>query len=180
MTDQSHAQGNDQSPTVDSAEIDKFIAMADQWWDPTGKFGPLHKLNPVRLAYIRDQACHRFNRDARADRPLDGLRLLDIGCGGGLLSEPMARLGADVIGADAAMINIGIARHHADEQGLVIDYRCASAESLVAAGEQFDIILNMEVIEHVADIRVFLSSCAALLKPNGLMVMSSINRTSKA
>ncbi len=180
MTDQSRAQGDDHGPSVDSAEIGKFAAISDEWWDPTGKFKPLHKLNPVRLAYIRDQACHRFDRDARANRPLDGLRLLDIGCGGGLLSEPMARLGADVMGADAALKNIRVAQHHANEQGLVIDYGCATAETLAAAGEKFDIILNMEVIEHVADIRVFLSSCAAMLKPHGLMVISSINRTPKA
>src|SRR5690606_15425242 len=154
---------------IDPEEIERFARMAAEWWDPTGKFRPLHRFNPVRLAYIRDQLAARFDRDSRAARPLQGLRILDIGCGGGLLSEPMARLGAEVVGADASPTNIEVARLHAQESGLVIDYRATTAEALADAGEQFDVILNMEVVEHVADVGLYLEKCAAMVKPGGLM-----------
>lgn len=154
--------------------------MAAEWWDPNGKFRPLHKFNPVRLAYIRDQVAAHFGRDARAPKPFDGLRFLDIGCGGGLLCEPMARLGATVVGADAADTNIEVARLHAAEAGVKIDYRATTAETLADAGERFDVILNMEVVEHVADIDLFIGKCGEMLKPGGIMFVATINRTLKA
>lgn len=166
--------------TIDDSEIAKFQAMAAEWWDPEGKFRPLHMLNPCRLDYITSQIAAEFDRDLTAPAPFAGLRILDIGCGGGLLSEPMARLGADVVGADAAEGNIPVARVHAEEQGLDIDYRHTTAEALAAAGETFDVILNMEVVEHVADPLAFLTACHALLKPGGLMTCSTINRTPKS
>ena len=138
--------------------------MAAEWWDPNGKFRPLHMMNPVRLDYITRQIAAEFGRDLTAERPFEGLRLLDIGCGGGLLSEPMARLGADVVGADAAERNIPVARVHAEQSGLTIDYRHTSAEALAAGGEQFDVVLNMEVVEHVADPQAYLTACHDLLK----------------
>ena len=165
------------SSTVDTAEIAKFEAMAAEWWDPEGKFRPLHMLNPCRLDYITAQIAAEFDRDLTADAPFSGLRLLDIGCGGGLLSEPMARLGAGVVGVDAAGGNIPVARLHAEQAGLQIDYRNTTAEALAAAGERFDVILNMEVIEHVSDPAGFLHSCHDLLNPGGLMICSTINRT---
>lgn len=164
----------------DAAELEKFQRMATEWWDPDGKFKPLHKFNPVRLAYIRDQACAHFGRDAASIRPLDGLRLLDVGCGGGLLCEPMARLGASVTGIDALEQNIEIARLHAEEVGLDIDYRATTAEDLRAAGETFDIVLNMEVVEHVADPAAFLADCGRLVAPGGLVFAATLNRTAKA
>lgn len=167
--------------SVDPAEIAKFEAMADAWWDPHGKFRPLHRLNPVRLAYIRDQACRRFGRDAKSSTPLEGLDLLDIGCGGGLLSEPMARMGAHVTGIDASQRNIAIAGLHAQRMGLAIDYRCQAVEALAESGAQrFDIILNMEVIEHVADTEGFMTASINLLKPGGMMVVATLNRTAKS
>ncbi len=166
--------------SVDPSEIAKFQALADGWWDPNGKMRPLHRLNPVRLAYIRDRVAAHFGRDPKADRPLAGLRLLDIGCGGGLLCEPMARLGAIVVGVDAAERSIAIARHHAEIGGLEIDYRATTAEALAEAGERFDIVLNTEVIEHVADPEAFLGTTLGLLSPGGAMVLSTINRTAKA
>jgi 2-polyprenyl-6-hydroxyphenyl methylase/3-demethylubiquinone-9 3-methyltransferase len=166
--------------SIDPAEIAKFAAMADEWWDPTGKFRPLHRLNPTRLAFIRDRAAARHGRDLLSPRPLAGLRLVDIGCGGGLLSEPLARLGARVTGIDAGEKNIGVARHHAGESGLDIDYRVASAEALAAAGEQFDIVLAMEVIEHVADPAGFMAACASLVAPGGLLIVATLNRTAKS
>ncbi len=171
---------NGATQTVDSAEVAKFEAMAAEWWDPDGKFKPLHMLNPCRLDYITAQIAAEFGRDMKADRPFEGLRLLDIGCGGGLLSEPMARLGADVVGADAAERNIPVARVHAEQSGLEIDYRHTTAEALAAAGERFDVVLNMEVIEHVPDPLAYLSACQALLKPGGLMICSTINRNPKS
>ncbi|MEM9010786.1 MAG: bifunctional 2-polyprenyl-6-hydroxyphenol methylase/3-demethylubiquinol 3-O-methyltransferase UbiG [Pseudomonadota bacterium] len=162
---------------ADPAEIAKFEAMAAEWWDPHGKFRPLHLMNPVRLDYITAQIAAEFGRDMKAPAPLQGLRLLDIGCGGGLLSEPMARLGAEVVGADAAAGNIPVARLHAEQSGLVIDYRHTLAEDLVAAGETFDIVLSMEVVEHVPDPGAYLAACAALLRPGGLMICSTLNRT---
>ncbi|MBY6056378.1 bifunctional 2-polyprenyl-6-hydroxyphenol methylase/3-demethylubiquinol 3-O-methyltransferase UbiG [Leisingera daeponensis] len=166
--------------TVDPAEIAKFEAMAAEWWDPNGKFKPLHMLNPCRLDYITSQIAGEFGRDLTSQRPLEGLRLLDIGCGGGLLSEPMARLGATVVGADAAGGNLPVARIHAEQSGLDIDYRHTTAEALAEAGEQFDVVLNMEVVEHVADPLSYLTATKELLKPGGLEICSTINRNPKS
>ncbi|RYC04486.1 bifunctional 2-polyprenyl-6-hydroxyphenol methylase/3-demethylubiquinol 3-O-methyltransferase UbiG [Ciceribacter ferrooxidans] len=166
--------------TIDQVEVDRFSAMAAEWWDPTGKFKPLHKINPVRLTYIRDKVAEHFGRDPKSHHPLQGLRILDIGCGGGLLSEPVARMGATVLGADASERNIGIARTHAEQTGTIVDYRAVTAEALAAAGERFDVVLNMEVVEHVADVDFFITTCASMVKPGGLMLISTINRTLKA
>lgn len=166
--------------TIEAAEIDRFTAMADEWWDPKGKFKPLHKFNPVRLSYIRNVVINHFGLDETKREPFKGLRFLDIGCGGGLLCEPMARLGADVVGADAGAKNIQIAKNHAERMGLEIDYRATTSEALAEQGEQFDVVLNMEVIEHVNDIQLYLESCAALVKPGGIMFVATINRTFKA
>ena len=166
--------------TVDPAEIAKFEAMAAEWWDPNGKFKPLHMLNPCRLDYITRQIAAEFSRDLTSPEPFKGLRLLDIGCGGGLLCEPMARLGADVTGADAAAGNLPVARLHAEQTGLLIDYRHTTAEDMAAAGEQFDVILNMEVVEHVADPLSYLAATKELLKPGGLEICSTINRNPKS
>ncbi len=166
--------------TINPAEVAKFEAMAAEWWDPNGKFKPLHMLNPCRLDYITSQIAAEFDRDLTQPLPFKGLRILDIGCGGGLLSEPMARLGADVLGADAAEGNIPVAQVHADQSGLKIDYRHTTAEALAAAGEQFDAILNMEVVEHVAEPQAYLTACSQLLKPGGLQICSTINRNPKS
>lgn len=166
--------------TIDQTEVDRFSAMASEWWDPNGKFRPLHKFNPVRLTYIRDRVAEHFDRDPKSPQPLAGLRILDIGCGGGLLCEPIARMGADVVGADASQTNIEIARIHAAKSGVAVDYRAETAENLAADGELFDVVLNMEVVEHVADVDLFLSSCAQMVKPGGLMFIATINRTFKA
>ena len=167
--------------SIDPKEVEQFSRIAAEWWDPKGKFAPLHKFNPCRLAFIREQALLRFGRDAKALRPFEGLRLLDIGCGGGLLSEPMTRLGFQVTGVDASERNIGTASAHAAEQGLAIDYRATTAEDLLASGEApFDVILNMEVIEHVADPGAYLRNCSRLLAPGGLMIVATLNRTLKA
>ena len=166
--------------TTDDAEIEKFQAMAAEWWDPNGKFKPLHMLNPCRLDYITSQIAAEFGRDLTSTLPFEGLRILDIGCGGGLLSEPVARLGATVVGADAAERNIPVARVHAKQQGLTIDYRHTTAEALADAGEVFDAILNMEVVEHVSDPQAYLTACHDLLRPGGLMVCSTINRNPKS
>ncbi|MEX0351051.1 MAG: bifunctional 2-polyprenyl-6-hydroxyphenol methylase/3-demethylubiquinol 3-O-methyltransferase UbiG [Paracoccaceae bacterium] len=166
--------------TVDPAEIAKFEAMAAEWWDPAGKFKPLHMLNPCRLDYITGQIAAEFERDLTDSAPFAGLRLLDIGCGGGLLSEPMARLGADVVGADAAEGNIPVAQVHAEQSGLEIDYRHTTAEALAEAGEQFDVVLNMEVVEHVADPLSYLTATQQLLRPGGLQVCSTLNRNPKS
>ena len=166
--------------TVDPAEVAKFEAMAAEWWDPHGKFKPLHMMNPVRLGYITRQIAAEFGRDLAGPEPFAGLRLLDIGCGGGLLSEPMARLGATVVGADAAERNIPVARLHAEEQGLEIDYRHTTAEALIVAGEAFDVVLAMEIVEHVADPQGFVTTCQELLRPGGLLVASTINRNAKS
>jgi len=166
--------------TVDDSEIAKFEAMAAEWWDPNGKFKPLHMLNPCRLDYITGQIAAEFDRDLKSSEPFKGLRLLDIGCGGGLLSEPMARLGAEVVGADAAGGNLPVARIHADQSGLTIDYRHTTAEDMALAGEIFDVVLNMEVIEHVADPQSYLNACHDLLKSGGLHICSTINRNPKS
>ncbi len=166
--------------SVDRDEIARFGAMAEEWWDPRGKFRPLHKLNPVRLAFIRDRVAAHFGRDPLAERPLQDLRLVDVGSGGGLLAEPMARLGARVTGIDAAEPNVRMAGLHAAEGGLDIDYRFTDAEALAAAGERFDVVLNMEVVEHVADLGGFLDACCTLVRPGGVMVTATLNRTAKA
>jgi len=166
--------------SVDPDEVAKFAALAEEWWDPAGKFRPLHRLNPVRLRFIRDHLCRRFDRDPKAARPLAGLRLLDIGCGGGLLCEPLTRLGARVTGIDAAERNIAVAALHAERIGLEIDYRHADAETLATAGETFDAVLNMEVVEHVADVGAFVSASAQLVAPGGAMIVATLNRTPKS
>lgn len=173
-------QHNAGQSTIVDEEIARFHAMAEEWWDPTGKFAPLHKFNPVRLAHIREKVVAHFGLDGSKLQPFKGLRILDIGCGGGLLCEPMARLGAQVVGADAGELNINIAKTHAEQSGLKIDYRATTSEDLAAAGENFDIVLNMEVVEHVADVPLFLTSCANMVKPGGLMFVATINRTPKA
>jgi len=166
--------------SIDQREVERFSRHAADWWAPRGPMAALHKFNPVRLAYIRDQAAERFGRDARKLDCLKGLRMLDIGCGGGILSEPLARLGADMVGVDPAEDNIEAARAHAEEQELTIDYRAGTAEELAAAGERFDVVLAMEVVEHVVDVAAFISTCAAMVKPNGLMIAATLNRTLKS
>lgn len=166
--------------TIDNDEVARFAAMAEQWWDPTGKFKPLHKFNPVRLAYIREKIISHFSLNGAVMKPFDNLSILDIGCGGGLLCEPMARLGAQVTGADASEKNIKIAALHAKKSELEINYLATTSEDLAASGQQFDIVLNMEVVEHVSDVPLYLESCAKLVKPGGLMFVATINRTAKA
>ena len=166
--------------SVDAAEIERFGRLASDWWNPRGSMKALHRLNPVRLAYIRERIADIFARDATALDGLAGLRVADIGCGGGLLSEPLARLGASVVGIDAAATSIEVARLHAARSGVSIDYRCTTAEDLVTAGETFDVVLAMEVVEHVVDPAPFLASVAELVAPGGLVVISTINRTMKA
>jgi 2-polyprenyl-6-hydroxyphenyl methylase / 3-demethylubiquinone-9 3-methyltransferase len=166
--------------TIDAAEVARFAALADTWWDPAGKMGMLHKLNPVRIGFIKEAACRRFGRDPKRIDSLAGLRFLDIGCGGGILSEPMARLGAAVVGADPAEPNIEAARVHATREGLAIDYRATTAEALADLGERFDVVLAMEVVEHVADLTLFVGRCAEMVKPGGLMVVATLNRTIKS
>jgi 2-polyprenyl-6-hydroxyphenyl methylase / 3-demethylubiquinone-9 3-methyltransferase len=166
--------------TVDPAEVERFSALASEWWDPRGKMAPLHKFNPVRIGYIRDQAAARFDRDPKKLNSMQSLRMLDIGCGGGLLSEPLARLGADMVAVDPSETNIAAAKEHAAQSGLTIDYRCATAEELAEAREKFDVVLAMEVVEHVADVPLFVRSCASMVKPDGLMIAATINRTLKS
>lgn len=166
--------------TVDQGEIDKFSAMADDWWDPDGKFKPLHQLNETRLKFIRQRSCRHFGRDDDRLDPFDGLSVLDVGCGGGLISEPMARLGGAVTGLDAAPANIEVARLHAAASGLTIDYRCATAEEEAEAGRQYDLVLALEIIEHVADVGTFLSSLGRVVRPGGALFLSTLNRTAKA
>ncbi|MEM7463066.1 MAG: bifunctional 2-polyprenyl-6-hydroxyphenol methylase/3-demethylubiquinol 3-O-methyltransferase UbiG [Pseudomonadota bacterium] len=166
--------------TIDAAEVERFSAMAEEWWDPTGKFKPLHKFNPVRLEYIKRQVCYQFDRDFNDTQAFKGLRFLDIGCGGGLLSEPMARLGAEVVGADPSTTNVEIASIHAKQSGLDIDYRALTAEELRAQGETFDVVLNMEVVEHVSNVDLFITECSNMVRPDGLMFIATINRTLKA
>jgi 2-polyprenyl-6-hydroxyphenyl methylase/3-demethylubiquinone-9 3-methyltransferase len=166
--------------SVDAAEVERFSRHAADWWDTRGPMAALHKFNPVRLAYIRDQAAGHFDRDPKKLDCLKGLRMLDIGCGGGILSEPLARLGAQMVGADPAEENIAAARAHAEETGVAIDYRATTAEELAAAKERFDVVLAMEVVEHVADVSAFIVTCAAMVKPGGLMIVATLNRTLKS
>jgi 2-polyprenyl-6-hydroxyphenyl methylase/3-demethylubiquinone-9 3-methyltransferase len=166
--------------TVDPGEVARFSALAAEWWDPAGPMGMLHKLNPVRLAFIKDAACRQFARDPKRLDSLKGLRVLDIGCGAGLLCEPLTRLGAAVVGADPAVANIAAAKLHAEQAGLAIDYRATTAEALAEAGERFDLVLAMEVVEHVADISLFVRCCAEMIAPRGFMIGATINRTLKS
>jgi 2-polyprenyl-6-hydroxyphenyl methylase / 3-demethylubiquinone-9 3-methyltransferase len=166
--------------TVDEREVARFAAMAAEWWDPRGRMGMLHKLNPTRLAYIRDTACRHFGRDPKARKCLEGLRVLDIGCGAGILCEPLCRLGAAMVGADPAEANIAAARVHAQAGGLAVDYRATTAEALADAGETFGLVLAMEVVEHVADLAAFVRCCAGMVAPGGLMITATLNRTLKS
>ncbi|MEQ8194138.1 MAG: bifunctional 2-polyprenyl-6-hydroxyphenol methylase/3-demethylubiquinol 3-O-methyltransferase UbiG [Rhodospirillales bacterium] len=174
--------GGDSVPggTASPDEIARFSAIADTWWDPHGKFRPLHKINPTRLGFIRDRLTGHFEIDPRAAKPFAGLTLLDIGCGGGLLCEPLCRLGARVTGIDAGEQMVRVAALHAEQGGLDIAYRRTLPEDLAETGAQFDIVLNMEVVEHVADVDLFLRSCSRLVKPGGAMILSTINRTLKS
>ncbi len=166
--------------TVDDAEVARFSAVAADWWDPRGKMAVLHKFNPVRLGFIKAAVCGHFARDAKRLDALSGLRMLDIGCGGGILSEPLARLGAAVVGADPAQTNIAAAQLHAADAGVTVDYRATTAEALADAGERFDVVLAMEVVEHVADLNLFVRRCAEMVKPGGLMIAATLNRTLKS
>ncbi|MEN3974313.1 bifunctional 2-polyprenyl-6-hydroxyphenol methylase/3-demethylubiquinol 3-O-methyltransferase UbiG [Emcibacter sp. SYSU 3D8] len=168
------------STSIDADEVARFEAMAESWWDPTGPFKPLHRFNPARLLFIREQAVRYWRRDPATLRPLDGLAVVDIGCGGGLISEPLARMGASVTGIDPSTKNIGTARVHAAQGGLDIDYRATTAEELAASGARFDMVMNLEVVEHVADVEGFLAASGSLLKPGGLMICATLNRTLKS
>lgn len=176
-TPETEATSEPAAPSVDPGEVARFKAIAERWWDPEGSFRPLHQLNPVRIAYVRDQVAGRLGREPDAPRPLAGLKLLDIGCGGGLIAEPMTRLGASVTGIDVVERNIEVARLHAAQSGLGIDYRHEPAEALAARGERFDVVLALEVVEHVADLPAFLATCAALLQPGGALFVATLNRT---
>jgi len=166
--------------SISDAEIDHFSQHAEDWWNPDGVFRPLHKLNPVRLAYIRDRACAHFGRDAESRPSLKGLKILDVGCGGGLVTEPLARLGGAVTGIDGSENTIAIATRHAKASRLSIDYKVASVEELTKKKTRYDLITALEVVEHVADVDSFLKALAALLKPGGLLIMSTLNRTPKS
>ena len=177
-------QPNSATGTIDQDEVARFSRLSGQWWDPRGPMAPLHKFNPVRLGYIRDRAAGYFGRDPKRLDSLTGLRILDIGCGGGVLSEPLARLGASVVGADPSDSNIAVAQSHAAQSGLTIDYRCttaeAMAETLAETNENFDVVLAMEVIEHVTDVGLFVDLAGSLVKPGGLMFAATLNRTMKS
>ena len=166
--------------TVDQSEIAKFTAMAEDWWNPNGKLKPLHQLNETRLKFIHDETCRHFDRDSASLSPFEGLSVMDVGCGGGLISEPMARLGARVTAIDAAAANIEVARLHAKDSGLAIDYRCSAAEDEAKAGQQYDVVLALEIVEHVADVEAFLASVGQLVRPGGALFLSTLNRTAKA
>ena len=175
-----HRPSGTAESTVDAAEVERFSRLAADWWNPRGSMAPLHKFNPTRLAYIRDQAAAYFQRDPKRLDCLKGLRILDIGCGGGILSEPLARIGAEVVGADPSANNIEVAKGHAVQSGATVDYRCTTAEALADAGERFDLVLAMEVVEHVADVTLFVRRCAEMVKPGGLMLTATLNRTLKS
>ena len=166
--------------TIDAAEVEQFSKLASQWWDERGPMAMLHKFNPVRLSYIRDQVATHFKRNRKQIGCLSNLRILDIGCGGGILSEPLARLGAQVVGADPSEANIEVARRHAALVDLRIDYRTVTAEELADKGERFDVVLAMEVVEHVADVELFVQRCGEMVRPNGMMILATINRTMKS
>lgn len=174
----SAAPGSD--TTLDAEEVRRFSRIAAEWWDPNGKFRPLHQIGPPRLTFVRDQAAAHFSRDPKSLRPLAGLTAVDIGCGGGLVSEPLARMGARVTGIDPSERNIAIAKGHAEPQSLAIDYRAARVEDLAAEGAAFDIVACLEVVEHVPDVAQFVRECARLVKPGGIAVFSTLNRTFKA
>jgi len=164
----------EKNSTIDEAEIARFTSMADEWWSETGKFAPLHRMNPLRIAYIRDKIVEHFGQ-------LKDIRLLDIGCGGGLISEPLARLGASVTAIDAGAENIAIAKLHAEKMGISVDYQCTSVEELAAGETQlFDVIIAFEIVEHVADLDLFIEASSKLLKPNGIIILSTMNRTAKS
>ncbi len=165
------------SVTVDPAEVSKFEAMAAEWWDPAGKFRPLHAMNPCRMGYVAEQVAAEFGRDLRSRAPFAGMRIVDVGCGGGLAAEPMARLGAEVTGLDAAAESLAVARAHAEAQGLEIDYREETAEAAAGRGARFDVVLALEIVEHVADVPAFLAALAGLLRPGGMAILSTLNRT---
>ncbi len=167
-------------PTINPDEVAHYTALADTWWDPSGPFWPLHKLNELRASYIREQLCAHFGRDAAAERPLDGLSVLDVGCGGGILSESLAKMGARVRGIDVVEKNIRIARLHARSEGLDIDYRQQPIASEVEAGNRYDVVLNMEVVEHVADVSAFMRDCGHAVGEAGVMFVATINRTAKS
>ncbi|HEY5216149.1 MAG TPA: bifunctional 2-polyprenyl-6-hydroxyphenol methylase/3-demethylubiquinol 3-O-methyltransferase UbiG [Pseudolabrys sp.] len=166
--------------SIDAAEVERFSRLAADWWNPRGPMAPLHKINPVRLGYIRDKAAEQFGRDPKKLDCLKGLRMVDIGCGAGLLSEPLARLGAQMVGVDPAAANIAVAGAHARESGVAVDYRATTAEDLAAAKERFDVVLAMEVVEHVVDVEAFVATCASMVKPGGLMIAATLNRTLKS
>jgi 2-polyprenyl-6-hydroxyphenyl methylase/3-demethylubiquinone-9 3-methyltransferase len=168
------------APSVDPGEVEQFARLGAQWWDPRGPMAALHKFNPVRLGYIRDRAAAHFARDPKKLDCLSGLRILDIGCGGGILCEPLARLGAQVVGADPSERNIAVASAHAQESGVEVDYQATTAEELAAAGERFDIVLAMEVVEHVTDVGAFIATCSSMVKPGGLLIGATLNRTMKS
>jgi 2-polyprenyl-6-hydroxyphenyl methylase/3-demethylubiquinone-9 3-methyltransferase len=169
-----------QAATIDQAEVAQFSRISEQWWDSRGPMAALHKFNPVRIAYIRDRAAAHFDRDPKRLDGLAGLRILDVGCGGGILAEPLARLGAGVVGIDPSDRNIEVARRHAAQSGLVVDYRNTSAEALAEAGEKFDVVLAMEVVEHVTDVGLFIDVAAGMVKPDGLFFVATLNRTVKS
>ncbi|MGD9265723.1 MAG: bifunctional 2-polyprenyl-6-hydroxyphenol methylase/3-demethylubiquinol 3-O-methyltransferase UbiG [Lysobacterales bacterium] len=169
-----------ESGSVDPREVEYFDRFAQMWWDSAGPFWPLHRLNRLRLGYIKKQLCRHFGLDFDDEQPLQGLTVLDVGCGGGILSESMAKLGADVLGIDVVERNIAIARQHAQSMGCPVEYRLTTAESLAEEGMDFDVVLNMEVVEHVADLPGFMAAVSRLLKPGGMMFIATINRTALA
>jgi len=171
---------NKRASSIDTAEVERFSRLASTWWDPRGPMAPLHKLNPIRLGYIRDKTAARFACDPKKIDCLKGLRILDIGCGAGILSEPLARLGATMVGADPSEENIAVASAHAEDSGVEVDYRATTAEALAEAGERFDVVLAMEVVEHVTDVKEFVATCASMVKPGGLMIAATLNRTLKS
>ena len=166
--------------TIDENEVEKFSKIADEWWDANGKFKPLHKFNPIRLNFFKQEICKFFDRDEKLLTPLEGLKILDIGCGGGLVAEPISRLGAELVAIDASQKNINVAKIHAEKSGLKIDYQCITAEDLASQNQQFDVVLALEIIEHVADVEKFIEACATLVKPGGLIFIATLNRTAKS